>query len=650
MIKKSFLTLLLIGAVFTALSKPGILDRVISVEIQNTPIKIILSKIEERASVRFTYNPELIDVSKVVSLSIKKKTVAYGLSLIFDRNVRFKEVGNHIVLLRNENAAEVRERRKSNRFTVFEGKITDKETGNVLEAVSVYDVDARYASVSDNGGHYRLKVPKAEAIRSLYVRKKGYYEFVFVVDATADSVIHKNIQLQPIPSSMEKLSPKPVERVYQPVEDRVLSGALVSYDTYVHGENLEEIKEGRIAQISLVPSVSIGSNLSTNGLIVNNFSLNVLAGYSNGIDGAEFGGIVNMVKGDARWLQAAGISNLVGGNFTGAQFGGIMTSVRKDFLGCQAGGIIAMIGGNFMGIQAGGISAFTHKHFKGAQFAGIAAITKGDFIGLQAGGIFSAVRSGFYGVQLAGISNVVFEKATGLQIAGIHNTAYDSLNGGQISGISNFSRGGVNLLQIGGIANYAKKNNGLQLSGIFNFARVNNGLQISLLNISNESNGVSIGLFNFVRKGYHKTELSANEILPINVVFKTGTERFYNSYHFGYKPGENPFLASGLGFGTKIPFNHRWGLNADISTQVVFEGEINGSEFANLHKFSFTFDYQPAKWIAFFAGPSFNVNIMYFKNDEGIYHSNAIYNPVFTSDWPNARAVGWVGGRVGIRL
>ena len=451
-------------------------------EINNTPIKTILAVIEKRASVQFSYNPDFIEEDKVVSLTIQKKTIAYGLSLIFNKSVRFKEVGNHIVLLKNEDTAELRKRKKSSLTTAFRGKITNETTGEPLRGVSIYDVDARYAAVSDSHGNYNLEIPKAETIRSLYIRKKGIKEYVFVVDATHDSVFVRNIELKPYPTDMVKIAPKEAERIYLPIEERVLSGALVSYDTYVHAENLEEIQETRLAQISLVPSVSIGSNLSTNGLITNNFSLNLLAGYSNGVDGAELGGIINMVKGDVRWFQAGGICNLVGGAFTGAQFGGILNSVRKDFTGFQVSGICGAVGGDFLGLQSAGIFALNHKDLNGAQFAGITAMTKGRVQGVQMSGIFSAARCGFRGIQAGGISTLADSSSIGLQISSIHNTAYGDLKGGQVSGITNFSRKGINFFQAGGIGNIADKNFGLQMAGIFNFARQNNGFQIGLIN------------------------------------------------------------------------------------------------------------------------------------------------------------------------
>ncbi len=676
----------------------GILDRNISVEIKRAPVIKILQVIEERAKVQFSYNPNLIDENKIVSLSIKNKTIAFGLLLVFNGDIRFKEVGNHIILLKNENSKEIRKRKKLNLYTTFKGVITDKRTKQGIENASIYDVDARYAVVSQKDGSYEIKIPKAENVRSLYVKKKGYKEVVFVFDVELDSVVIKNIDLIPIEKTIAKIDPKPTEKIDQPIGKNVLSGALVSYDTYLHVENLSEIEEFRVAQISLVPSVSIGSNLSTNGLIVNNFSLNILAGYSNGVEGIELGGILNIDREDVKWFQAGGVCNLVGGNVTGVQLGGVTNTVRKDFLGAQFGGIANVNGGKLTGFQVGGIFNLVQGNFKGTQFGGIANITEGvlkggqfggisniainkltgiqaagivnfsndtligaqlsgilsssksQVRGIQAAGIHSVSFGGFFGGQFGGISNLSLSNSKGIQGAGIVNVAFGDLIGAQLAGITNFSSGGISALQLSGITNYAKRNIGVQATGILNVASKNEGVQIGLINVSNESKGIALGLINFVRKGYHKTEFSTNEVFPINMVLKSGTRRFYNTYNLGYKPGDIPIYALGLGVGTQLNISDRWNLNLDLSGQIGVENNFEAFELAQLGKFALTVDYKLFNWLAVFGGPTYNTNRITNTNDEGEFETTILFNPIFDTTTPTARKIGWFGWRFGIRL
>lgn len=631
-------------------SKTGVLDRIISIDIKATPVKTILFVIEERTGVQFSYNPTIIEDDKVVSLSIKQKTIEFGLTLIFNKNVRFKEVGNYIVLLKNEDVEEIRRRKKSRLFTVFKGEITDKRTGKPIVGASVYDIDARFAAVSKSDGTYELEIPKAETIRSLYIRKKGFHEMVFVLDAANDSVIIRNASLEPRMEDVEKMATKTPERIYLPIEDKAISGAIISNETAIHAENLEDIRETRMAQISFIPSLSIGSNLSTNGLIYNNFSLNVLGGYSKGVQGAELGGLFNINKEDVKWLQLGGLGNLVGGDVVGMQGGGIWNIVRGEFLGLQLGGIANLNGGSFTGTQIAGITTLTGQNFTGLQMGGISSFTKGDFKGFQASGIYSAVRNGFIGVQAAGISTTAFGDSYGVQVSGIFNTVSSSLIGGQLAGIANVAGGGTNFLQVAGISNVSDVNQGVQLAGIFNFANSNKGLQVGLINLSNENKGVSFGLINFVKTGYHKTDIAANEIFPVNLTLKSGSRYFYNTYNFGVKFGENRVIAAGLGFGSNFTIKNKLQMSIDISSQILTEDDFSTFRFAQLYKFAPTIEYALKKWVTVFAGPTYNVNFQGNANDEGLYVSNIVFNPFYDEVLTNGRLQMWFGGQIGLRF
>ena len=275
---------------------------------------------------------------------------------------------------------------------------------------------------------------------------------------------------------------------------------------------------------------------------------------------------------------------------------------------------------------------------------------KRDLIGVQVSGVASVVRGGFTGVQLSGVGNITWKKSTGAQISGVYNMVRDSLVGGQIAGVANTSNGGVNFLQIASISNFAHKNNGLQISAVQNFSRENNGLQICLINSSIRGNGVALGLFNFVKEGYHKTEVSANEIFPVNLVFKTGTQRLYNTYNFGVKFGQNRAYALGLGFGSYINLSERFMLSMDLSGQMVFENDFDEFKFAQLYKFSPTIDFKLAKWVTIFAGPSINVNVQAFQNDAGFYETNIAFNPFYERVSSQDRTLAWVGGQIGFRF
>ncbi|MEZ4921716.1 MAG: hypothetical protein R2780_00960 [Crocinitomicaceae bacterium] len=618
MIRNWFLIIFLILISSYSQGKESLLDRKITIDIKSTPVKVILKAIEDKGKVKFSYNPDFVDEERIVSLSIKDQTIRYGLSLIFDRSIRFKEVGKHIVLLKEEDREIAKACRKERTEYVFSGFIFDKRTGDPIAGASVYEVDGHYATLSDNAGEYKLVVPGNCSLISIYFKKKGYKAEVIVVEGNENGTLITDIDLEPIEEDISKIENQKMERIEVPIEQKGISTVLISEETIQHSENLEDVEDIRLAQISLIPRVSIGSNLSTNALIYNRLSLNVLAGYSKGVKGAEVGSILNLT--------------------------------RENVIGAQVGGIANLVGGDVIGAQVGGISNLVQGNVTGVQVAGVSTIMKRDLKGVQVSGVASIVRGGFTGLQLSGVGNITWKKSTGAQISGVYNMVKDSLIGGQISGVANMSNGGVNFIQVAGISNFAHKNNGLQVSAIQNFSRENHGLQIGLVNSSIRGNGVAIGLFNFVKEGYHKTEVSANEIFALNLVFKTGTQRFYNTYNFGVRPGFHKAYGLGMGFGSYLNMGEKFMLSMDVTGQMVFENEFKAFKFAQLYKFSPTIDFKLAKWVTVFAGPSINVSIQAFQSDNGFYDTNIAFNPFYKKVTSQDLTQAWVGGQIGFRF
>ena len=404
------------------------LDRKISLSVQSTTVKALLKKIADLANTQFSYNPEVVDENKKIDLELKNETVEKGLLKIFGNSVRCKEVGNHIVLLKSEDKRAVHDRKKAKEMVTITGLVFDRSSGKPLEGASIYEVDSRYSAISSSSGDYKIVLPKSFESRSLYLKKVGYNAEIIVIEAKTSAQAIPKIYLEP----MGEIGTLPTRSL----EDRLLSGRTISEDVYVHGVNLDELNDTRLFQISLVPSLGIGSNLSTNGLITNKYSFNVLGGYSNGVDVFEFGGILNTVKGDVKGGQIAGITNLVGGNIRAIQVGGIGNVIGGDAESIQFAGISNLVRGDFRGVQVSGIAGINDSTFRGAQLGGICSVTTGEFVGGQFSGISSFANSGFVGVQAGGISSFARGDSKGVQLAGIYNHTIGEFLGGEISKFS----------------------------------------------------------------------------------------------------------------------------------------------------------------------------------------------------------------------
>jgi hypothetical protein len=75
------------------------------------------------------------------------------------------------------------------------------------------------------------------------------------------------------------------------------------------------------------------------GLVENQYSFNMLGGYSLGGRSIEIGGVFNIVRNEAKYLQLAGVFNLVGEDFRGVQLAGCVNRVGSHFKGIQLSGL-----------------------------------------------------------------------------------------------------------------------------------------------------------------------------------------------------------------------------------------------------------------------------------------------------------------------
>ena len=183
-------------------------------------------------------------------------------------------------------------------------------------------------------------------------------------------------------------------------------------------------------QVTLLPPMSTNEPKAEE--TVNTFSFNILWGKNGGVDGLEFGGLVNIVVHNMHGVQVAGIANQVNGDMDGIQLA------------------------NFFNTNEG--------MTKGLQIAGLANIAKGEVSG----------------VQIATVGNYALENVDGPQIGGVFNYTKKMADWQISPGFNKAEK--VNELQIGFI-NVADSVRGRQI-GIVNFSRHSEKSPIGFVNIN----------------------------------------------------------------------------------------------------------------------------------------------------------------------
>src|SRR5690606_31123054 len=93
------LMILFVSMSNNAFANQNVLEKMISLEVKNFRFKKVLSMIEDQANVHFVYNPEAVDVNKVVSITVKNTKLDLVLKeLLVPISVNYLARDNRILL------------------------------------------------------------------------------------------------------------------------------------------------------------------------------------------------------------------------------------------------------------------------------------------------------------------------------------------------------------------------------------------------------------------------------------------------------------------------------------------------------------------------------------------------------------------------
>jgi hypothetical protein len=648
----------------SAKSQTNYLYERITISFNDIPLEKALDQISKMGSFTFSYNSKNFDEKRLVSLNVENKTVSRSLNQLFNNEVKSKVVGSHVILTKKNPPTS--KHSKTNEYKIT-GYIIDSQSGRKIQEATIYEINGNIVSLSNTEGFYSLTVPTEQNINGFSYSKQGYLDTVIIIEPLYNSEL--NIYLNPL----ESPELKRLESKYFKLEDihnRQLVNILVPKKSKTISDNLI-IHNKKLAQISFIPY--IGTNRQLSGSVDNTLSLNVIAGYSGGVNGFELGGLLNIVKrnvdgsqiggfanivgGDTKYFQLAGFFNLNSGSVTGTQIGGFSNVVLDTLNGVQIAGFNNTLHGYMNGVQISGFSNITTQNADGIQltcFVNIALkdVELGQISGFanycdnvnggQITGMVNIAKGDVNWGQISGFANYG-KSVTGLQMSGFANISANKVSGGQLAGGLNYGKS-AEKYQISGLVNIAKEEiDGAQLAGCINYAKKVNGYQIGFFNISDTiESGMPIGIISFVKKGFHRFEISTNEVFNLNGAYKSGVKKFYNTFRFGLNFTDKIYV--GYGVGTQINFGEKFNLNLEYTSDIIFDKSFK--ILGEIDKLSLPIDYKINKHINIFGGPTFNLSLMK-ETTNNTFTSIAPYT-FYTDTYSERQANVWIGGILGL--
>jgi hypothetical protein len=618
----------------------SLLDKKISIEVSNQRLCDVLKMISNKGDFYFSYNSSIIRRDSLVSLSASNKPVSQILDQLFNNRYAWKQYNNYIILRKAMVSPNiVTQAPSADKLYTVSGYVLNGETGEKISNASIYEKQRLASTLTDEKGFFKIRLRSRYSTATLTISREMFEDTTVVIQprynqqltivmapASPDEPV---VTISPVdifqpdtivvkpPADTLTSPPIPIEDANR-IEKTKVGKFLLSTKQHIQSLNLKKFIADRTFQVSLTPGLSTHGRLSAQ--VVNHFSVNMVGGYTAGVNGLEMAGVFNINKKDMQYVQAAGFFNIVGGSVTGVQMAGFHNNVWHDVSGVQAAGFTNFVRGNVAGAQMSG----THNHVAGT----------------------------LTGIQAAGFSNYVKGKMTGAQMSGFYNHVSDSMTGLQAAGFGNYARKQVTGVQMAGFANFANREmSGAQFAPVFNYAKKMKGLQVGLINIADTSSGYSIGLINIILKGYHKIALYTNEVLQTNMAFKTGNSKLYSILLVGFNSGKDDkerVFSGGYGLGHEFSLGKRFSINPELTSQVLYLGSESYTN--SMTKLHLEFNIKFGRFFSIFGGPSFT---MYYsdqpKKIEG-YKFDIPSSSYHTFDLWGQNLKGWIGWNAGIAI
>lgn len=515
------------------------------IEFQSTDelsLRQMLDTLSAKNDFYFSYESTLLELDKSIGKAQFSGTIGAFLQKELGSAYEYKELPGYIIIRYAPEKLDLDADMDTRFKTVtIKGYIKNTRTNEVVRQASIYDKNSLVSTLTDDKGYFKLKYKKLDSSIWLTLSKENYRDTTFLIMPTVDIVAEKETR------SFHYL---PGDSTTKALEDSYLGRTFIGFKQRLQGINMGSFFAESPIQMSLIPGLSTKGMFSSQ--TISKFSLNLIGGYTAGIEGMEVAGIFNINKRDVKSLQVAGIFNLVGGGAMGLQVAGIYNSVYKNVDGIQVGGIFNQVRGNVAGLQIGGIMNQVN-----------------NTADVQIAGIVNHAKTSTH-FQLAGITNHA-SKSAGFQLAGISNIAGDSVNH--------------------------------QVSAIVNRAKKVNGFQFGLINIAEESD-YSLGLLNFIKNGEISLSLSVDESSFTHLNFRSGGRKMYGILGVAYnlRDIDTP-IGIQAGLGIHLLPDTKFSLDTEFVS-------LTASDFISIsnHLQSFRLfpGYRFGNHLRIFAGPSLN--------------------------------------------
>jgi hypothetical protein len=581
-----------------------VLEKRITMKENKIELGQALKKLKQDSGIKLSYANNVIPEKRIISIDVKEARLKEVLNkLFYGTNVTYEVIGDQVVL-KNEKKKDPK--KVSDKVIVPDSSKSEfvnpditaqDETADNQHKITLPDTIQPSVVAKTTPG----PTPSEKELRRKYrlEKKKLKYSYMLKRDSlyrmeNNPKIVNQqkwNETIQNLKREIKEIRDSIHKGTYKLFPGLKADSTKTDSTAKFHSDNSAEPKDSAVYEDRLV-QVTFISPLGTNGIrcgrYVNMLSLNILGGYAAGLQGFEFGGLVNLEKDYVYGVQFAGIANAVKNQVRGGQFSGVINLAGKDIHGGQFAGFANFSGDSLAGAQVAGFSNFTY----------------GSFMGVQASGFCNIVTGNFRGSQISFI-NISPKEHQGVQI---------------------------------GFVNFARNLKGSQF-GFLNVSDSAKGIPIGFLSIVRT--GYHKVEFYGAESMYANIAFKTGAKHFYNILY-AGAAVNSNYYRWAF----------GYGFGTEQELSKKVSLGLDVLSMHVNEKQSFTAKLNLLNQARLNLGVAISPKTSVFIGPTFNVMVSQFMNPDYTLGSalgrGQLYNTTSGSTPTNVKM--WVGFNGGIRF
>ncbi|MEO6632150.1 MAG: STN and carboxypeptidase regulatory-like domain-containing protein, partial [Mucilaginibacter sp.] len=172
---KGLLLLLLATALSPCLAQP-VLNRNITMNVNDQPLGNVLRTMEDKGKFNFSYNSNLIRQDSLVNIHVANQTVKEALDKLLNNRFEYREAENFVIL----RYAPYQLAMTTDKFTndeqscIITGFVANERNGQKLQNASVYCRRPIASALTDADGHFEIKIKNENQPVILTVSKENY--------------------------------------------------------------------------------------------------------------------------------------------------------------------------------------------------------------------------------------------------------------------------------------------------------------------------------------------------------------------------------------------------------------------------------------------------------------------------------------------